>query len=109
MELSLFDDGPVAAHIPTFDEWYRRYPKHEGKAAARGRWARMSPAERASAWAALPGWERYAAASGIQFVPMASTWLNQSRWLDDPPQPARKSAPGMGAVRRALQATVEVV
>lgn len=88
MELTLFGGGDTPAHyIPTFDEWYARFPKKQGKVKASERWAKMSPPERAAAWAALPAWEDYARRhpQGNTFVPMASTWLNQSRWADDVP------------------------
>jgi hypothetical protein len=98
----LFAEEPPPAHVPSFEEWYARYPKKQGKAAARTRWAKMSAAERASAWIALPGWERYALVAGTQFVPMASTWLNQSRWEDDAPVIERTTGPGMMAVRAGL-------
>jgi hypothetical protein len=109
-ELNLYDDPELSAlhggpRIPTFDEWYAEYPKKQGKAAARKRWAKMSPAERASAFAALPGWWAYVEMCGTQYVPMASTWLNQSRWEDEapiPPPPPRTTGPGMSAVRQGL-------
>jgi len=110
-EIELFDsDEQCSAHqepavIPSFEAWYARFPRKQGKAEARKRWARMSPAERASAWMALDGWERYVASAGTRYVPYASTWLNQGRWEDDAPevpQPERRDAPGMASIRRAL-------
>lgn len=106
---ALFDDDDSDARIsvPSFDRWYDRWPKKQGKAKARERWAKMSAAERASAWKATPGWVEYAQRHprGNTFVPMASTWLNQQRWEDDAPelpQVERREAPGMGVIRRML-------
>jgi hypothetical protein len=97
---------PAELHVPTFDQWYARYPKKAGKAKARERWQQMSAAQKASAWLALDGWVAYAAKhpDGTKYVPMASTWLNQSRWEDDAPrvQHSRTQAPGMGTIRRVL-------
>ena len=91
MSMDLFDDRDEDYHVPSFDEWYANYPKKQGKAEARKRWTRMSGPEKVSAWDALVGWNRYASEhpQGNAFVPMASTWLNQSRWEDDPPQVAQ--------------------
>ena len=87
MTMTLFgDDLPVQANIPTFDEWYANYPKKQGKAQARKRWGKLSDAEKIEAWDALAGWNRKAQAEGKTFIPMASTWLNQSRWEDDAPE-----------------------
>ena len=100
MRLELFDDRGEDYHVPTFDEWYANYPKKQGKANARERWAKMSGPEKVSAWNALVGWNRYALdhPRGNTFVPMASTWLNQSRWEDEPPISAR---PDTAATRSA--------
>ena len=122
MELDLFDDH--GRHVPTFDEWYALYPKKQGKAQARKRWAKMSNADRTAAWDALEVWIDYANQhpQGTTFVPMASTWLNQERWEDAAPelptQPRRNNGigvikaamrtplpnNGMGAIRAALEA-----
>jgi hypothetical protein len=83
---------PARSSVPQFDAWYERFPKKQGKADARKRWAKMSADDRRSAWAALDGWERYANADGNTFVPMASTWLNQRRWEDDAPAPEETRA-----------------
>lgn len=88
-ELELFSGGLAPQHVPSFDEWYARYPRKQGKAPARKRWAKMSAPERASAWLALDAWERYAAIDGTTYVPYASTWLNQCRWEDEAPAPTR--------------------
>lgn len=71
----------------TFDDWYTLWPKKQGKATARQKWRRLSTEDRCAAMAAIPAWQRYAREhpQGAQYVPMASTFLNQRRWEDDPP------------------------
>ena len=91
---------------PEFDTWYALFPKKQGKAEARKRWAKLSADDRRSALAALPAWQDFVRdhPQGATFVPMASTWLNQRRWEDEAPVAAdeRKAAPGMAAVRRGV-------
>ena len=103
-ELRLFD-GRSPIYVPSFDAWYSRYPRKQGKADARKRWGKMSAPERASAWTALDGWIRYASVCGTTFVPYASTWLNQCRWEDDAPEiprpeVGRKTASTRAAIAR---------
>lgn len=86
---------------PTFEEWWRLYPRKQGKAEARKRWTRMTPAEHV---AAAIGLQHHLGAYRMiepQFIPHGSTWLNQSRWEDDPPPipQSRRSAPGMNGLR----------
>jgi hypothetical protein len=69
---------------PAFDDWYGRYPKKQGKAEARKRWGKMSDDERVAAVEALASVEAKAEREGTKYVPMASTWLNQRRWEDEP-------------------------
>jgi len=71
----------------SFDEWYEAYPKKQGKATARTKFNRLSNAERTAAMEATLLWAEYARQhpQGNQFVPMASTFLNQRRWEDELP------------------------
>jgi DNA replication protein DnaC len=73
-----------------FDEFWAKYPRHTGKAEARKRWAKMKPDERVAAMTALAVWAVHYATVEQQFIPHASTWLNQRRWEDDPPVPQEK-------------------
>lgn len=113
--LDLFDDernlvtyvprSCSVPHVPSFDEWWDRYPRKQGKAKAIESWAKMSAPERAAAWSVLDDWHRYVRSVGTtRFVPYGSTFLNQKRWLDDAPpvENERTTAPGMSAVRRVL-------
>ena len=104
LELVLVDAEIATTDVRCgFDDWYARWPRKQGKAEATKRWKKMTEQERTDAFLALPDWERYAETEGTKFVPMASTWLNQARWEDAPPQtttaPERRDAPGMGALR----------
>jgi hypothetical protein len=92
----------------SFEMWWDRWPKKQGRAEAEKRWIKMSGFERSMAFDALPGWESKARHDGSQFVPMGSTWLNQARWLDDPPavdvqEIVRRPMPGRAGIEAALE------
>ena len=100
------ENKQIRTCAPSFDAWYSRWPKKQGKDKARQRWAKMSSADRSAAFKATPAWIDYAldSSTGNQYVPMASTWLNQSRWEDDPPQvsePDNAHTRSMAVLRRA--------
>lgn len=73
-----------------FDEFWKLYPKKQGKGAARRCWVRIKPdtelfetiikavmdAKMSEQWQKERG----------QFIPNPATWLNQSRWEDELPQ-----------------------
>lgn len=84
-----------------FDEWYSQWPKKEGKHVAEKKWKKLSDDERRLCIEALPLWADYVLRhpSGKQYVPMASTYLNQRKWEDDMPV-LPNSAP---APSRAMQ------
>lgn len=70
-----------------FDQFWRAYPRKEGKGKAEEAWRKHAKAvpvgrilEGVEKWRGSRSW-----AEG--FVAMPATWLNQKRWLDDP-QPA---------------------
>lgn len=64
-----------------FAQFWRDYPrKKEGRAACQKSWA--SAVRRASPGEILSGLRRYPFKT--DFLPMASTWLNQSRWTSEP-------------------------
>ena len=77
-----------------FDEFWKRYPRREAKAAARKAWdkaiKRANPGE---IWA---GAERYRDDPGREqkFTAHAATWLNADRWTDEA-APARASPNGI--------------
>jgi hypothetical protein len=76
---------------PSFDEFYKVYPRKTAKATARKAWDKLSPEDRVRA---LEGALRYANDPNRDdsFTAYPATWLNAERWLDDP-LPARKVTP----------------
>jgi len=77
---------------PSFEEFWKLYPRKVGKRAAELEWARA--VKRAPAEAIIDGlqrrvvwWEQ--AATKPQFIVHPSTWLHQDRWNDVEALPAR--------------------
>lgn len=74
-----------------FEEFWQAYPRARrvGKGAARRAWAKVArPAETLAAILAALEWQSVSeqwTKEGGQFVPLPSTYLNQERWLDEPP------------------------
>jgi len=76
----------VVPFLLSFDDWYATYPQKQGKATAKKRWAKMTNDERQACVDAQPQWNAYWQAKGeAQFIPHASTFLNQRRWEDEVP------------------------
>lgn len=72
-----------------FEAFWTLYPNKTGKGAAVKAWAKIHPnAElRATINAAVSNqrtWDKWMKDAG-QFIPHPATWLNQQRWLDEPP------------------------
>lgn len=73
-----------------FDEFWKAYPRKEAKGAARRAFAKHKPDRSllTKMLASIDGqrrgeqWQRDAG----KFVPHPATWLNQERWLDEPPK-----------------------
>jgi len=76
---------------PSFDEFYKVYPRKTAKGSAKKAWDKLSPEDRARA---VEGALRYANDPNRDdsFTAYPATWLNAERWLDDP-LPARKVTP----------------
>jgi hypothetical protein len=75
-----------------FDAFWQEYPRKDGKTVARTRWGNLSARKRQQAMAALPVHvARWQSRGGDwrQFVPHASTWLNQERYADEVTPPER--------------------
>ena len=79
------EKGPVPGPDVWFERFWAAYPNHRcGKSSALKAWGKIKPsAELAetilSAVEHQKGWEQWKKDGG-QFVPMATTWLNQRRW-----------------------------
>ena len=72
-----------------FDEWWAIYPRKEGKRRATEAYTQaLDKTDAANLLAAVTDqapWLRKAAGDEPRFIPMASTWLNAERWLDEAP------------------------
>ena len=97
----------------TFDAWWPRYPRRVAKADARKAWHRMTAAERLAAMDTIGEhvavW--IAEGRGTSVLPYPATWLNRKSWEDElnyvapRAEPEYREAPGMAAVRRAMETT----
>lgn len=78
--------GPEIAPQIAFSDWWEKYPRKVGKAAAERHWTRAvrrtSPAViMAGLEAHLAEWRRKG--TGPDYIPHGATWLNQRRWEDE--------------------------
>lgn len=78
-----------ASFASDFEAWYAAYPRKVGRPKALQAYQRAVKAGTTPAAIAegLERWARYWRADHTepQFIPHPTTWLNQSRWRDDPP------------------------
>lgn len=102
--LGITEDPPKRSTAPAqpkpteaeFDAWYKLYPRHEGKGAARRSYGKARA--RASPDQLIEGVNRYrdkCAREGTEarYIQHPATWLNQERWLDeDMPTPKNRRA-----------------
>jgi uncharacterized protein YdaU (DUF1376 family) len=87
--------SPVGERVDAaFDAFWKAYPRKVGKQAALKAWRKLRPGpelaerilEAVAAQKRGEAWRR----DGGQFIPHPTTWLNQGRWDDEPPElPAR--------------------
>lgn len=98
-------EPPVETHDDWLDFW-RNYPRSEGKVAAQRAWRKMSAQDRADALATLPVHVLHWRARQIArtYIPHASTWLNGRRWEDDLGDPAEDMPLTKRIARFALEA-----
>jgi|SRR5215472_783091 len=85
-----------------FAEFWKGYPRKDGKQTAAESWAKLTPDERQLAMADVPQRMRANwAGRETQHIPHAATYLNQRRWLDGItpvarlPDPRPRLSPGM--------------
>ncbi len=79
---------------PSFEPWWSVYPLHKGELAARKAYA-QALADGATVEGLLLGAQRYAAERDREpdpekrerYTTHAARWLNERRWLDEPPPP----------------------
>ena len=69
----------------SFEEvFWKNYPRKVGKFKAEKIWLKMTPGERFGAIEGLKFWKRSLQWQTMEFVPYASTFLAQKRYLDEP-------------------------
>jgi len=68
-----------------FDEFWSLYPRKIAKATARKAWAKLSAEQHLMAAKAIQTHCDYwrAKETELEFIPHASSWLNQERWEDE--------------------------
>ena len=66
-----------------FDEFWKLYPRKMGKYQARIAFRKLSISEQEEVISRMPAAAKYYASKSMQYVPHASTFLNQHRWEDD--------------------------
>jgi hypothetical protein len=68
-----------------FDEFWSLYPRKIAKATARKAWAKLSAEQHLMAAKAIQAHCDYwrAKETELEFIPHASSWLNQERWEDE--------------------------
>jgi hypothetical protein len=73
-----------------FEEFWALYPNKKGKGQAKTKWEQLckTPLKKRPTWQkikrAIIRQKRTEQWQDPQYIPWASTWLNQQRWLDDP-------------------------
>jgi hypothetical protein len=90
-----------------FDEFWRIYPRREGKQAARKAFSKAVTAKGASVAVVMAGAQRYATDPNLpsesQYIPYPQKWLNEGRWQDDP------LPPRLGRGQQKLQESIDLV
>jgi len=89
-----------SAQPPGFAEFWKTYPRKEGKAAAEKAWSKAKGVDLSTILQAI---ERARATEqwlkdGGQFIPHPSTWLTQRRWEDEPAEAAPMHSTFAGVV-----------
>jgi hypothetical protein len=69
----------------TFENFWSQYPRKIGKLTAKRSWEKLSLDNQQKALEAIVEHRKYWAAKGTdwEFIPHASTWLNQERFEDE--------------------------
>jgi hypothetical protein len=69
----------------TFENFWSQYPKKVGKLTAKRSWEKLSQENQQKALEAIVEHRKYWVAKGTdwEFIPHASTWLNQERFEDE--------------------------
>ena len=77
-----------------FNDFWQLYPRKVSRKMAEKAWLKLSAAEQQQALSALPVhilyWDK--AGTAKEYIPHASTWLNQARYEDELEMPQPKGA-----------------
>jgi hypothetical protein len=95
-QLSIFKGSKLPEEEDPFDVFWSYYPRKHGKKPAREKWIKLKLTD--SDLAKIVEYIKNKQQTGWrdpQFIPMASTFLNQRRWEDDPPSLVRRGADGL--------------
>jgi hypothetical protein len=68
-----------------FAAFFASYPRHDAKAMSERAWDKLTAEEQGRAMSALPKWKGCDQWQNVQYIPQASTYLNQRRFDDEPP------------------------
>jgi hypothetical protein len=79
-----------------FQKFWDAYPRHEAKQTAKKSFDKLNPDDllletmltAVERWKQSEQWTK----DGGQFIPHPATWLNQKRWEDEPPKPAKPNS-----------------
>lgn len=68
-----------------FEQFWKQYPRKVAKRLAEKSWLKLTDVERSNALDALPNHLKFwkVKETDSEFIPHASTWLNQGRWDDE--------------------------
>jgi hypothetical protein len=74
------------AHMNLFEDFWHAYPRKVGRIKAHRCWAKLAQPEKELVMRGLRLWKQAAQwhQAGGQFIPYASTFLAQKRYLDEP-------------------------
>ena len=85
------DEKPFNA----FDEFWKVYPRKEGKGKASASWRKLTPDEQSIA---LNDCQKRYLGTDRQFIPHCSTYVNCKRWEDEIPDTDETEAYGKGGI-----------
>jgi hypothetical protein len=92
MALVLVTADATTVSEPTFEDFWRAYPKKRSRADAQRAWAKAIKARKVGAAELVAAAERLRDDPNLPdltYVPNGATWLNGERWNDDPYPPRR--------------------
>lgn len=102
--------GELPTVPPSFDRFWAAYPNKVGKDAARKAWEKAKGKPKIDELLAIldrqKTWPKWRNDNG-RYIPNPSTWINQGRWNDEPPQLGMSA--GCGSDADDMEAAMERV